>query len=92
MTKITLYHAEWCVHCKIFKPTWDALKDVFEKNNIDFAEFEDGKNEAIIQKAGVDGFPTIRISKDSKDEYDYMGARTADAIIHELIPNLLKVK
>jgi glutaredoxin len=89
MTKITLYHAEWCGHCKHFKPTWDALKNVFQKNNIDFEEFEDGENEAIIQNAGVEGFPTIRITND-KGEYDYMGDRTADAILHELLPNLQK--
>ena len=31
MTKITLYHADWCGHCKRFKPTWEALKGVFKK-------------------------------------------------------------
>ena len=49
MTKITLYYADWCGHCKHFKSTWEALKPLFEKNNVDYAEFEDTKDEKVIQ-------------------------------------------
>jgi len=88
MTKITLYHANWCGHCKRFKPTWDALKDVFTKNNVDYEEYEDSKNEDVIENAGVEGFPTIRITDEKGDEYDYNGERSAEGILHELLPNL----
>lgn len=87
MTKVTLYYANWCGHCKNFKPTWDALKKVFTKNNIDYSEFEDEENEAEIANAGVQGFPTIKISND-EGEYEYAGARTPDAILNEVLPNL----
>ena len=87
MTKVTLYYANWCGHCKQFKPTWDALKKVFDQNNIDHTEYEDPKDEKIIQEAGVEGFPTIRIEKDN-EEYEYNGGRDANSIIHEVLPNL----
>jgi len=88
MTKITLYHANWCGHCKRFKPTWDALKDVFAKNNVQYEEFEDSTNENEIENAGVEGFPTIRITDEKGDEYDYNGERSAEGILHEILPNL----
>jgi protein disulfide-isomerase A4 len=88
MTKITLYHANWCGHCKRFMPTWNALKDVFSKNNIQYEEYEDTENEIEVQNAGVEGFPTIRITNDTGEEYDYNGDRSADGILNEVLPNL----
>ena len=85
--KVTLYHANWCGHCKTFMPTWDALKKVFDKNNIKHAELESVSNVEEVKNAGVNGFPTIRISKDNKD-YDYNGPRTPDGLMSELLPNL----
>jgi protein disulfide-isomerase A1 len=87
MTKVTLYYADWCGHCKDFKPTWAALKNLFKKNNVNHAEFEDGQHEQIIQKAGVEGFPTIKIEKDN-EEYEYTGNRDINSIIHEVLPDL----
>ena len=43
MVKVKLYYANWCGHCKSFKPTWEALKPLFEKNNVEFSEFEEEK-------------------------------------------------
>ena len=88
MTKITLYYADWCGHCRRFKPTWEALKNVFKKNNVEYVEYEDSKHEGIIQNAGVEGFPTIRITNNKGEEYDYNGERSADGILHEVLPNL----
>ena len=87
MSEITLYYAEWCGHCQQFKPTWEALKPMFDKHNIKHAEYEDNTNSDMITKAGIEGFPTIRIKKQGQ-EYDYSGQRTPDAILHELITNL----
>ena len=86
-TKITLYHANWCGHCVNFLPTWKALKDVFNLNNIKHEEYEDSANPKVIKEANINGFPTIRISKNNK-EYDYNGPRTPDDILHAVIPNL----
>lgn len=84
-TKITLYHAEWCGHCKHFLPQWDALTKFFDNKNISYEDFEDGRDPDVVKKAGIEGFPTIRINKGG-EEYDYIGERSVDAIIHELIP------
>jgi thiol-disulfide isomerase/thioredoxin len=90
---ITLYHAEWCGHCKIFKPIWkDLKKKVIELkkdgtlethgiNNIIFKDFTDsqiqGKPE--IEKQ-VNGFPTIVVTNNGKN-IKYDGKRTVDDIL-----------
>jgi len=84
-TKVTLYHADWCGHCKHFLPKWDALTSFFTTNNISYENFEDQRNPVEIENAGIKGFPTIRITKDD-NEYEYTGERTVDAIINEVLP------
>jgi glutaredoxin len=86
-TKITLYYADWCGHCQRFKPTWEGLKKIFDKNNIEYSEFEDTKDEKVIENAKITGFPTIMIEKDG-NSYQYDGERSPDAIIHELNINM----
>lgn len=88
MTKISLFYADWCGHCKTFKPTWDALKKVFTKNNIYFEEYEDSKHENIIKEEGIEGFPTIKITNNEGIKYEYMGERSANGILNEILPNL----
>ena len=87
MTKISLYYADWCGHCNAFKPTWNSLKKLFDKNNVEYAEFEDTKNKEEVELANIMGFPTIKIEKDG-EEYDYNGPRNVNDIIHEVLPNL----
>ncbi len=87
-TKITLYYANWCGHCQRFKPVWEELKKELKALNVESAEYEDGQNKKEIEKAGVNGFPTIRITKNG-NTYEYQGPRTVDALIKELTdPNV----
>ena len=82
-TKISLYYANWCGHCKNFMPQWNALKEFLKNKNVTYEEFEDTKDTDIISSKNIQGFPTIKITKNNQ-EYDYYGERTIDAIINEL--------
>ena len=82
-TKVTLYHANWCGHCKNFMPQWNALTKTLEKNNISYEDFEDSRDSELINSANIVGFPTIRITKNDT-EYEYNGDRTVDGILNEL--------
>lgn len=82
MSKITLYYAEWCGHCQTFKPVWKNLKKDLDKNNIEYKEYEHSKNSNEISNANIQGFPTIRITRNNKT-YDYEGPRTKKDILKE---------
>ena len=84
MTKISLYYADWCGHCKSFKPVWDGLKKVFDKNNIEYEEFEDSKDDEVMLRDNIEAYPTIMIENNS-GKYQYNGGRDADSILREFL-------
>ena len=89
--EVNLYYADWCGHCRTFKPEWENLKTTLDKLGVSHNEYEDGTNKDDIQNAKVQGFPTIRIKVD-KDEYDYSGPRTAPDILNfiGIVPEEIK--
>ena len=72
-TKVYLFYADWCGHCKGFKPTWEKLqKDL--SNKFEFITMDSEKNKEEITKWDIKGFPTIIKLVGSKAE-EYMGSR-----------------
>lgn len=76
----TLFHANWCGHCKNFLPEWNDIKKKIEKIeekgglrngvNITYHEYESDtidKNPSLGKINGKDlrGYPTIRITVSS---------------------------
>jgi len=77
---VQLFFAEWCGHCKSFKPEWENLKIDLEKNDMKWEEYEADKNASKMEEENIKGFPTIRIIA-SGGKHEYSGPRTADAIM-----------
>ncbi len=80
---MVLFYAPWCGHCKTMKPEYERLREKYRKNpnkNVVMINCDDHKD--FASKAGVQGFPTLRLYKNPKDDkyVDYEGPRTADAI------------
>jgi len=80
---MVLFYAPWCGHCKSMKPEYERLREKYKKNpnkNVVMINCDDHKE--FASKAGVQGFPTLRLYKNPKDDkyVDYEGPRTADAI------------
>lgn len=93
MTKITLYHSDWCSHCREFKPIWNQLKESLSNSNInnkqiEFIEYEYPNDLVSFLKEGVEEFPTIKISKNN-NSYEYKGDTTFDSIKKELLDDNL---
>ena len=80
-SKLVLFYAPWCGHCKTLMPAWDQLaqenKDVMMKVNCD-------EQPEVAEKHGIAGFPTIKFCRnglhDANNTVTYDGDRTADAI------------
>lgn len=90
MTSITLYHADWCGHCQRFKPTWEKVKSLIDENNIKYPsnqikyeEYEATKDDDIVRKKNIDGFPTI-MTRINGMESEYKGGKDADVIMKTL--------
>ena len=80
---MVLFYAPWCGHCNTMKPDYEKLRKKYMKNqnkNVAMINCDDHKE--FASKAGVQGFPTLRLYKNPKDDkyVDYDGPRTADAI------------
>lgn len=91
--KLTLVYADWCGHCKKFKPVWDSMgptvtiggrQVVLDKINAD----TDAAKLAPY-KALVEGYPTVLFEKDGNVQ-KYAGARTPDAL-HQFLQQQLSV-
>ena len=80
---ITLYYADWCGHCVNFKSEWNKLKKRLDGTKIKCYEYESSTHPTEIKKANINGFPTIKITKNN-ETYDYIGERTMNAILKEL--------
>lgn len=80
---MVLFYAPWCGHCKTMKPEYEKLRKKYTKipnKNVAMINCDDHKE--FASKAGIQGFPTLRLYKNPKDDkyVDYDGPRTADAI------------
>jgi len=86
--RVTLFHAEGCIHCDNFMPTWNEMNNDTEAlKNIEFDEYEASaignlpEDVRTIDGADVRGFgyPTIKISFNNKEAM-YSGRRTPEEI------------
>jgi protein disulfide-isomerase-like protein len=80
---MVLFYAPWCGHCKSMKPEYERLREKYNKipnKNVVMINCDDHKD--FASKTGIQGFPTLRLYKNPKDNkyVDYEGPRTADAI------------
>ena len=60
--KIMLFKADWCGHCKTFKPTWEALSKQYN-TKYEFITYDADKERSKFEEYKVDSFPTIIAEK-----------------------------
>ena len=80
--KVTLFHANWCGHCKNFMPTWNELKNDLDNMGIEHAEYESADTN-VMKENIISGYPTIKISNGNSNE-EYNGSRDKISILNHI--------
>lgn len=61
--KLVLFYADWCGHCKKIKPIWDETAKEVNADEVKMIKVNCGegtdKDQAIMKKYSIDGYPTI---------------------------------
>jgi len=79
--ELYLFKAEWCDHCKNFKPDWEKLKnDKHLNNKVEFITMDSNENAKEIKEWQIEGFPTI-ILKKGDEAIEYKGSRSRNDIV-----------
>jgi thiol-disulfide isomerase/thioredoxin len=75
-TKVILFKADWCGHCKHFKPTWEAVSKQYN-NKYEFIVYDADKQRDKFEEYKVDAFPTVMVKNGDK-LMNYDGDRSVD--------------
>ncbi len=75
---IILFKADWCGHCTNFKPTWDKVKEIYNKK-FNFIVYDADKQKDKFEEYKVDAFPTVLV-KNGSNIIPYNGERSIEEI------------
>lgn len=79
---VCMFHAPWCGHCATIKP--DYIEAAKEHGEVLYAmcDCENAVGPEVLQKHGIEGFPTIRFYASGSVVEEYSGERTKAAIMN----------
>ena len=75
---IYLFKADWCPHFKMFKSTWDGLKQELD-DKIKFITYDSEKHTKEIKSFNIQGYPTIILTVGDK-AIEYVGPRDGTSL------------
>jgi protein disulfide-isomerase A1 len=62
-TKLVLFYADWCGHCKKIKPVWEETSSEVNESEVKMIMVNCGEgtpsDQKIMKKYSIDGYPTI---------------------------------
>ena len=81
-TKLVLFYADWCGHCKKIKPVWDETAKEVNKEEVKMIKVNCGEgtdeDQRVMKKYSIDGYPTIIKFVNGKATL-YQGDRDSDS-------------
>lgn len=84
VAELMFFSAEWCGHCKDFKPTWKKLvKDMDKskyKNKIILKNYDSDKDTKIFKEYNVKQFPTLLLKFEDGTTKEYEGDRDVKSV------------
>lgn len=95
--KITLFYATWCGHCEkyissgLFDTTYKELESTGKYDNVVFVKVDSDKNRPMVNKYGIQGFPTIMaISSDGNLVDEFAGDRNDPEALKDFVNSSVK--
>ncbi len=79
---IMLFKADWCGHCKNFKPTWEKVAEIYNKK-FNFIVYDADKQREKFNEYKVDAFPTVLV-KNGSNIIPYDGERSFEDLTNFL--------
>ena len=76
--EVTMYHADWCGHCKKMLPEFKELSGVYGKD-INFTTIESAEADKM-KAAGIRAFPTMVLYQNGQEIRRQEGATDKDGI------------
>lgn len=81
-TKLVLFYADWCGHCKKIKPIWDETAKEVNIDEVKMIKVNCGEgtdeDQRVMKKYSIDGYPTIIKFVNGKASL-YQGDRDSDS-------------
>jgi thiol-disulfide isomerase/thioredoxin len=71
---VILFKADWCGHCKHFKPTWEKISETYNKK-FNFVVYDADTQTDKFKEYKVDAFPTVLV-KNGSNIIPYEGDRS----------------
>lgn len=62
---MALFYADWCGHCKTFKPIWNKVKQDMDGKSVNgvkvtFSDINADEQGDVVKEYNVEGFPTVK--------------------------------
>ena len=83
------FYADWCGHCQVMKEEWDKLTNKCKNTSLNMAKVNDQYISNLNFNPEINGYPTIKLYKDGKNDEDYGGERTSEAMFDFLLNHKL---
>lgn len=81
-TKLVLFYADWCGHCKKIKPVWEETSSEVNDEELKMIKVNCGEgtsaDQKIMKKYSIDGYPTIIKFVNGKAQL-YQGERDVES-------------
>ena len=84
VAELMFFSAEWCGHCKDFKPVWKKLVKEMDKpkynNKIILQNYDNDKDGPVFKKYNVKQFPTLLLKLDDGTTKEFNGDRDVKSL------------
>lgn len=79
-THFVKFYAPWCGHCRALEPTWEALAESIEGEEISVAKVDCTREVSLGSRMYIRGYPTLILFADGGAAHKYEGARSPEAL------------